>query len=841
MKLIITFNLFLLFLLHSLAQEINYHSLDTADPIVFGGEFIQYKGERIQLGTKAFFVDGQLSDAEAAQYPYVFNSVNEACRHLTNGTEKQPMVLYIAPYVYWIDNPDDPEIRKGKNGQGPFGLEIECEWLRFQGLTEHPENVVLACNRGQTIGSQGNFTMFKILGDGTSSENITFGNYCNVDLKFPLKPELGRGKRALAIVQAQLIICNGDKIVARNTRFISRLNLCPFVGAKRILFDSCHFESTDDALCGTGVYLNSTFDFYSSKPFYNTVGTGAVLLNCNISSFTGGDQYFTKANGQLALVNTRFISNLVSYVGWNNNPPVETRNYQYNVTMNGNPILIGSHDSVSTINMENKPVLDAYRFIWQGKEVYNVYNLLCGDDDWDPAHMKELVLDAEKNQNSKYTNIPVQLRVKPTRVSVETEKDTILLTAQAFRFGNYPAKENISWKVAEEYKGIVTIEPSLDGKSCRFIPTNNGDEIVEVVVEALTESGLEAASVISVSPKKLGAPGFTKLPVIAKSNDGKLKVDYQLDTDFEDQSLVTWYRCSNEEGANPVEVAVSRFNVPFKEYTLTPGDVDYFLMVAVAPKHLRCDAGSPAKFVFPKPISSNDIETNPRILDTDFKNVSVQNQLEIIPGFWTFRPLPTEHNGQIIPVDDTKDAWHYGAGSEGNANMTGLLQTGRSATMLYTPVGDRFGNMKLDLTVSPFKTAGQGFSIAPLYMDVLIKFNTKTMDGYALRFQRTTKYGNAVDVSFVKYEKGIATPITEAKTYGGFRSPCRIRLSVIGNQLAAHVSTNASYSPDPNFPEILSEVTIQTLVEPNSFGGLGIQYNGGSTTMINSMKIMWDH
>ncbi|MEZ4892837.1 MAG: hypothetical protein R2778_07445 [Saprospiraceae bacterium] len=75
---------------------------------------------------------------------------------------------------------------------------------------------MLACNRGQTIGAQGNFTMFRFYGDGTSSENITFGNYCNVDLEFPLKPELSKKKRAEAIVQAQLIHCDGDKIVAQH-------------------------------------------------------------------------------------------------------------------------------------------------------------------------------------------------------------------------------------------------------------------------------------------------------------------------------------------------------------------------------------------------------------------------------------------------------------------------------------------------------------------------------------------------------------------------------------------------------------------------------------------------
>ena len=206
--------------------------------IIFKGNHIIYKGKKIVLGPNAFFIDGQLTDAEVSKYKYVYNSVNEASKHLTNGTETNPMVLYIAPWVYWIDNPDDPEIRLPKSeGKPPIGLEIQCEWLKFQGLTDDPQNVVLASNRGQTMGAKGNFTMLDIKGDGTSAENITFGNYCNIDLVYPLNPKLNKVKRSSAIVQGQLIFSNGDKVFARNVRFVSRLNLAPFWGSKRALFD----------------------------------------------------------------------------------------------------------------------------------------------------------------------------------------------------------------------------------------------------------------------------------------------------------------------------------------------------------------------------------------------------------------------------------------------------------------------------------------------------------------------------------------------------------------------------------------------------------------------------
>ena len=404
----------------SQAQEkIPYHSLDPNNPIEFTGKTIIYKGKTIILGPKAFFIDRQLTEAQIAQYPYVFNSINEASKHLTDGTETAPMTLYIAPNIYWIDNPDDPEIRKPQdNGSVPYGLIIKCEWLRFYGLTDNPENVVLAANRGQTIGAVGNFTLFKFSGQGTSSENITFGNYCNVDLKDALKPELNRAKRASAIVQAQLIHCDGDKIVARNTRFISRLNLCPFVGGKRVLFDRCHFESTDDALCGTAVYLNCTLDFYSSKPFYWTRGTGAIFLNCYIKSYTNGNQFFTKANGQLAVIDTRFSAENSIYIGWNDNLPKETRNYQYQVSLNKKPVLIEKNNPTATIDMSHLSVLNAYRFNYKGKTIYNTYNLLSGNDDWDPMQIKNTVLAAEKEQQQKYTFLPTQLLITPSHSPV---------------------------------------------------------------------------------------------------------------------------------------------------------------------------------------------------------------------------------------------------------------------------------------------------------------------------------------------------------------------------------------------------------------------------------------
>jgi len=831
----------LLSALISLAQENEeYHSLDMDEPIFFGGDHIKYKEHKIQLGPKAFFIDGQLSDRETSKFPFVFNSVNEAAKHLIDGTEESPMVLYIAPYVYWIDDPDDPAIRLPGSERTPYGLVVECEWLRFYGLSENAENVVLACNRGQTIGSRGNFTLFKFVGQGTSSENITFGNYCNVDLEYPLKSDLNRKKRASAIVQAQLIHCNGDKIVARNTRFISRLNLCPFVGGKRVLFDNCHFESTDDALCGTGVYLNCTLDFYSSKPFYWTRGTGSVFLNCDITSYTRGNQYFTKANGQVAVVDTRFSSQTVSSIAWRDIPPPEMRNYQHNVSLNGTPLSISKENPALTVDMEGKPLLNAYRFDYDGDVIYNIYNLLSGDDDWDPTGIKDIVLKAEKENSEKYTTLAVQLLIAPNSAAIETGKDDSSLTASVNKFGNYKSDgEIIKWRVDPEFESLLKLEVSEDGLICNVIPTNYTDDVKQVIVSASTSSGLEAASIITVAPEKLEAPEFISLPKIIEHQNGKISLYYKLNMKYEDQSLVTWYRCSDADGKNAIELAVSRFNQPLLEYELTNGDVGFHIMVSVAPKHKRCDPGETSIAITKKPVSIKDVRSNPKILETDFKNMSTKDQPEVIPGFWTFDSFEPEIASRKRTADKNRDAWYYGKGSSGSEGYMGLLQS-QYARMYYTPLGNEFSGMKLSLTIVPFKTAGQGFSIAPLYMDLLIKFDAKTLTGYGLRFIRTTKYHNAVDCYFVHYDHGTVVEISEPISTSCYRPVCKVTVEVRNNKIIAHAESQAEYHVVPNRPEVLTEVNIEKIIQLNNFGGFGIEYAGGASSLIKDIKVEWE-
>lgn len=256
MRLLTTITFFCITMMITCTAQSSYTPLDMNDPVYYKGNHIIYRENKIELGPKAIYIDCQLDEQTITHNPYVFNNFNKAMEHLTPGTEKAPMTVYIAPGVYWIDDPDDPAIRYPKAGDScPFGIEIHCQWLKLQGLNANPRNVVLAVARGQSQGAYGNFTMMKYVGDGLNINDMTLGNFCNIDLEFPLKPKWGRKKRMNAITQAQLVFAYGDKHVCRNVHFLSRLNLGIFWCAKRTFYHHCYFEMTDDSMGDTGVYL----------------------------------------------------------------------------------------------------------------------------------------------------------------------------------------------------------------------------------------------------------------------------------------------------------------------------------------------------------------------------------------------------------------------------------------------------------------------------------------------------------------------------------------------------------------------------------------------------------
>ena len=842
---------------YSAVKDINktlegYTPMDSSDPVEFGGTYIKYQGETIQLSETAIYLDGSLSDELAAQYPYVYNDITKALSAdaLKNGTADKPMTVYVAPYVYWIDDPAATDtVQKTEGYSVPYGMVVNSEYLTIKGLTGNPDNVVLAGNRGQSHASNGNYTMFRFNCSGALTvKNITIGNYCSVDLDYPLMSELNQAKRTETITQAQLADVSGDKMFADNCNFISRLNLDPINGASRSLYNNCHFESTDDALNANAVYVGCDFDFYGNRPLYSSYGTGSTFLgctfNCKILNVEAEPtQFFTKEGGTITAVDCVYNSNLsvpIS-IGWTKTPSTSLKCYQSNIIHNGQSITIGGEGAKETVDITGKSVLDAYKIVSGGKTYYNTYNLLKGSDDWNPLGVKDVIKAAGQD------TVATQLSITSDVTEIESGKETASIGGTVnYFYGTNDTTQKITYSVSDEDKAYVKLTDNGDG-TCKVEGTNNDDAAKKVIINASTESGLEAAVGITVKPSKLDAPEYIKTPVITNDGQGSLKVDYSLDLGSrEDMSAISWYRCTDAEGSNKVLVAVTRNDSPEYTYKLTAGDVGYYIMAKVESKNIRSDYGTPVNTVYDKAIGVKDVRS--KNLSTDFSNFPNIKQSEIKAGFWTVdynRPADTESFGSWQGAD-TEEPWKYGTTGNGCVGA-GLYEGTQGSRIMYTPVEGTYGDMSLELVVDPAKTAGQGFGSAGQYMDVLLKFDTSTLTGYGLRIVRTKASSNAVTFVLVKYDNGTVTEISDEVIASCYATGCTISLKVEGNKLTAHVETPTEQLADQAAKGYPHVVDLTADIEVNSFGGVAIQHTGtvGSggwqnTTMLHNLNVTWE-
>ena len=821
------------------AQPIQ-RSLDPAHPILLEQGAIHFDGRTIALSEYAIYLDGSLSDAEVAALPHVYNTFQQAAAAFKAGTAEQPMRLYVAPWVYWIDDPDDAYIR-GSKGEYPFGMVIKCPYLEIEGLNPNPRAVVLASARGQTQGAIGNFTMFDFTGDGLRFENLTMGNFCNIDLEYPLKPELGRKKRNSAITQAHVAYCHGDRIVARNVHFLSRLNMCPLAGATRILFENCHMESTDDALTGTGLYVGCTLGFYGQKPFYNSDRGGAVFLDCDFYvEHEVPRQYFCKSQNPLSVVDCRYHSAGHLYAGWTHTPADWLRGYQYNVTANGQPIVIGADKPYNTVVMDREQVLEAYRLEDDKGVFYNTYNLLCGDDDWDPQGVRERVEKLSAKTGRDFGAIATCLQVTPRVAELTTRGEELKVKASLNRHVNFPLNNRpVKWRVEPGYEKYVKLS-TTEGNEITVTPLNEDDEAVKFMLLASTDDGHEAAVELTVKPDLLPAPELEEQPVMHLGY-GMAHVHAHLDLGTRaNHSLITWYRATKRDASDAIPVAVSRHNHPMDHYTLTKEDVGYYLVAGIAPKHVRSVVGEEVRVLSAKRVKMSDVTPSNRY-ETDFEHFPAENQPLVKEGFWTvdsFKPSDTEaYNWQ--PRTE-RPAWIYGASING-AVGEGLFQIQKGARLMFTPLKGTYGDMRVVLNCDAAKTAGQGFGSATgQYMDICLQFDTRTMTGYGLRLIRTTKHSNAVDFLLVKYEKGTITPLTEPVSSPCFRTDCTLTVEIVGSKMRATASTTIALPEETK--HLPQNVELEADVKPLPYGGFALQYTGScgeSAVLLHKLSIDW--
>lgn len=831
---------------------------------------ITYKGKQTLRNENTLYLDGTLDDITVSKQPYLFNDIGALVDAVNTIGKKTtaPITVYIAPHVYWIDAPGATDTVQCQEGDVmPFGLKVTCDTLKLVGLCENAYDVVLAGNRGQSHGANGNYTMFCFKVRDLELSNLTIGNYCSIDLVYSLKPELNRTRRTNAITQAQLAWQQGDKLWAKNCNFVSRLNLLPVCGGERCLYENCHFESTDDALNGKAVYVGCDFDFYGNRPFYCTRESGAVLLNCVFRGRILADgvektRYFTKEGGQVTVVDCEYRSlqketeegekTADLHAAWTKYPKPSLKCYQSNMHYHGEPVIIGGEGAAETVLMAGREIEQAYRLEVDGKPVYNTYNLLRGKDDWDPLGVKDVVLKAGREA------IPTLLTIKASGKEIISGENSVMLTAAAFYFYGEQAKsEQISFSISDEDRAYVQLTDKGKG-TCLVEGINEEPLARKVIVHAITSRGLEAAVQLKVSPSLLEAPTFVELPKV-EITAGLAKVNYEARLQgYEEQSLVSWYRCKEGDGSDAVLVAVSGNNVPLKEYPLAREDVGYYLMAKVEPCHIRSRRGAGVCVVSNRVVAMSDMSTTEQkgssyVYITDFSTMPTVTQDRIIPGFWTvdqYRPKDTVHFGKWettdTPGEGSKECrlpWKYGETGNGSVGQ-GLYQNVQGARLMYTPLEGRYGdNMTLRVKLDPAKTAGQGFGSADQYLDLCVKFDTKTLTGYGVRILRSREASDAVKFLFVSYEEGETTYLNEGILTSCFLTGCEVVLKVKGNTMSVHAESEtvkARKSATKYAPSVDMEVEITG----NEFGGVAIQHTGTpgtggwqNTTMLHSVEV----
>lgn len=567
-------------------------------------------------------------------------------------------------------------------------------------------------------------------------------------------------------------------------------------------------------------------------------------FNCKILNVEAEPtQFFTKEGGTITAVDCVYNSNLSVPItmGWTKTPSTSLKCYQSNIIHNGQSITIGGEGAKETVDMTGKSVLNAYKVVSGGKTYYNTYNLLKGSDGWDPLEVKDVIAAAGQEA------VATQLTIKSDVSEIESGKETASIGSTVkYFYGANDTTQKITYSVSEEDKAYVKLTDNGDG-TCKVEGTNNDDTAKKVIINASTGSGLEASVGITVKPSKLEAPVFTKAPVITNDGQGSLKVDYSLDSGSrEDMSAISWYRCTDAEGSNPILVAVTRNDSPEYTYKLTAGDVGYYIMAKVESKNIRSDYGTPVNTVYDKVIGVKDVRS--KNLSTDFSNFPNIKQSEIKAGFWTVdynRPADTESFGSWQGAD-TEEPWVYGVTGNGCVGA-GLYQGTQGARLMYTPVEGTYGDMSLKLVVDPAKTTGQGFGSAEQYMDVLLKFDTSTLTGYGLRIIRTKASSNAVTFVLVKYDNGAVTEISDEVIASCYVTGCTISLKTEGNKLTAHVETPTEQLADQAAKGYPHVVDLTADIAANSFDGVAIQHTGTTgtggwqnTTMLHNLDITWE-
>ena len=748
---------------------------------------------------------------EELQNPYIaatLQTLGELSADRRTLTLPAGTTVYIAPGVYWTDETYRQGFPFDDSGfviaPPNVGLTLLGNNISFIGLSGDPDDVRIAGNRGEGgargLGAGGSWYTLAV-STGFRAENITIANYAQEDLVYLPDPSQNISKRIDSKNHAEVLTAAArgvDRMEFRNVRFVGYLNMMAGFSPKRAYFKDCFFQCTDDSVFGGGinVYEHCTFHHFGNHPTWSGAAAGGLnaLLGCTLVGMPQMSHPFlslaknaapgngAQASAIYAVIDCRFLGRIGS-VEWENHVREDAR-----YAVHGNTIgvarkpLVISGDAPQLSVEYDGAALQAFKV---GDE-YNVYNLLKGDDGWDPKGQYSPAWEP-------YANLPYRFLVgysgKELDSAASGEANTVVLTAAPAPVSSVDPAQ-IRW----DYDKTL-LEGSADpqaGTLTLHARPNRTGAIAKTTVTATLPNGIPAGVTLRIRPVPVAAPKLRALAI--RIADGSAQLSYRLDKPgFRDVSRVEWFREAGPGRTDGVHIATSRndeaglfVDDPCKSLTLTKYDVGCWLRAVITPKYaFSPDAPAPVTVWSKRAVAAEDIAGT--ALETDFRNTFIATEPRAATvGRWFF----DNETG-------TPDPWLWGIGSNGSDGRWGLCNNARQPEppLLVFAQEGAYGDMSLTVDYSSSKVEGQGFGGSGCYWDVMVKYDAAARSGYGVRIERVPATTNGTLWTLYRYDGDTWTPLTQGVLAAAFMPQSTMTVRVEGNTLRLSASTASEQTP----------------------------------------------
>ena len=804
-------------------------------------------GTVIMLDERHYYVSRSLE--ENGEGPYCFRSIQEATAAIPDGTRETPSVVYLEPDVYWTGGTPDR-----------VGLIIQKEWLTLCGLGKTPEDTVIADNRGHMVnaypadhGANSPAQTMIVNGNGFRAENLTIGNYLNIDLEYPLDSSKNRKKYSDIITQAYAIGSQGqyDCWAFENCRILGMLDTLSFQH-KRVYFHNSLIRGTKDFIGGGdyAVYEDCRIEIFDTCPMYMAGEAATVYRNCTfmVQLEDFDTLYLTKFGRQLVLGGCSFFGNCKT-IEWELETKKDARCYCRRVTLNGQPVIISPSTPWNSIELTEEMA-----------GAFSNSNMLGGTDGWNPTGTGE----------SYQTVRPVRVLIRgadqvrygeSTELTIETWPETFETKAVSGLQAEGTVEGPAELKKPAELKELAGLKESAEQISDHMLlearpaaENSCGFWGLHLTITGWQEAAAEAEIRVTVSvkgvagvhtmqaiPKLQKAPQWIQSPKLV-SGETLLKLEYQLDVpQGQDYSDIIWKR--ERDGRI---LAVSNGS-PCRQYRLRPADIGSVIAAEIIPKSRYSAPG--ARCIVKSQVITADMVDTGWILITDFRYFPTMPQIAETGDFYidTYRPLyqgeEVAHVADWTP-GNPEQAWTYGRGRDGAKNCWGLTATARGASLQYRK-GIWNGGMKVTAVFCPDKDTGEGFGSANgQFVELFLKYDAKSRTGYGLRIERLPQQANGCAFSLRQYENGKNRCLTKQLIASAYMPSCTVTLNAVNGVLTAHAKTD--WLPQPKHAAECGcphEVVLTCAYQENGYGDVEIHHTGtvpiGNRTTIASLEIAY--